>query len=623
MNYSNLTQEPLEKMTPQHWRKEVKTFPWNEYQRYILEWVGSSNRHGSIEAVAGSGKTTLIEGTVATLPSKSRIKIIAFNVHIVERLKTKGRIPISRVSVSTSHSLAFSLLMAMMRGQAKLDENKPNSILKQTISKYQSHPEKYSFEDTPLGKLELKLFRNLIKKIASFCQKTLTDPENTEECQKLCSHYNLNYQFPTQKYDFIQQTLIEQRITQWAIRCVTYYLKVSEKIASETGQLSFDDLHWLCHKWQLIPPKYDYCLVDEAQDLNASQIALIKSLANQGARLLLFGDRFQAIMGFQGSDSNSWTKIREEFNTENLPLSICHRCNHSIIKLARNLVPYLQGDPLKEQGCVKYIAHQGVLDQIQDGDLILSRFNAPLIRWCLAALQKNLSAKIRGRNIGKYLIEIAKQYLMDKLDWPTQWLDNLNSHYQKLIETANKNEDSLLAAQYEDEQKCLLYCYSEFKSPNFDTFCQQLLNLFDDENRPSLLLSTIHRAKGDEARRVFILNPEALPYFNKNKKTWEDEQEINLLYVAMTRAMNELYLVNTPRNANPKEPGEIKELDKSIEEVFTLDLTEHSSKIRKQLIDEIVLQYEQGIKEAQDDKEKEQIQQLYLIKCSLLKTQIP
>jgi len=60
-------------------------------------------------------------------------------------------------------------------------------------------------------------------------------------------------------------------------------------------------------------------------------------------------------------------------------------------------------------------------------------------------------------------------------------------------------------------------------------------------------LSTIHRAKGLEAKRVFILNFNDLPHFKPNQKPWERIQEQNLKYVAITRALNELYLVKSEK----------------------------------------------------------------------------
>jgi hypothetical protein len=60
-------------------------------------------------------------------------------------------------------------------------------------------------------------------------------------------------------------------------------------------------------------------------------------------------------------------------------------------------------------------------------------------------------------------------------------------------------------------------------------------------------LSTIHRAKGLEAKRVFILNFDDLPHLKPNQKYWEKIQEQNLKYVAITRALNDLYLVKSDK----------------------------------------------------------------------------
>lgn len=57
------------------------------------------------------------------------------------------------------------------------------------------------------------------------------------------------------------------------------------------------------------------------------------------------------------------------------------------------------------------------------------------------------------------------------------------------------------------------------------------------------MLSTIHKAKGLEAERVFILKPDLMPH-PKAKRGWEIDQENNLRYVAITRSKRELYLVN-------------------------------------------------------------------------------
>ena len=64
------------------------------------------------------------------------------------------------------------------------------------------------------------------------------------------------------------------------------------------------------------------------------------------------------------------------------------------------------------------------------------------------------------------------------------------------------------------------------------------------ESEDAIKLSTIHKAKGLENNRVFILDYDKLPMKKDGHKPWETVQENNLKYVALTRAKESLYLVN-------------------------------------------------------------------------------
>lgn len=72
-----------------------------------------------------------------------------------------------------------------------------------------------------------------------------------------------------------------------------------------------------------------------------------------------------------------------------------------------------------------------------------------------------------------------------------------------------------------------------------------ILSLFSD-TKASVWLSTIHRAKGLEANRVFFLKPSQVPH-PKAVMDWEKVQEMNCKYVALTRAIQTLFIVNDAR----------------------------------------------------------------------------
>jgi DNA helicase-2/ATP-dependent DNA helicase PcrA len=64
--------------------------------------------------------------------------------------------------------------------------------------------------------------------------------------------------------------------------------------------------------------------------------------------------------------------------------------------------------------------------------------------------------------------------------------------------------------------------------------------LFVKPKQPAVLLSSIHKAKGQEWPRVYWM--QTMPRFIQPQE-WQQQQEMNLKYVAATRAMHELVLV--------------------------------------------------------------------------------
>ena len=74
-----------------------------------------------------------------------------------------------------------------------------------------------------------------------------------------------------------------------------------------------------------------------------------------------------------------------------------------------------------------------------------------------------------------------------------------------------------------------------------DEVPKEIEALFSDDSS-AVTLSSIHRAKGLEAARVFLLQTE--DPFAESRQEWELAQEKNCLYVAYTRAKRELYLVS-------------------------------------------------------------------------------
>jgi superfamily I DNA/RNA helicase len=78
-----------------------------------------------------------------------------------------------------------------------------------------------------------------------------------------------------------------------------------------------------------------------------------------------------------------------------------------------------------------------------------------------------------------------------------------------------------------------------------EALCTEINALFDD-SAGFVSLSTIHRAKGLESERVFVLEANTLPLSWSGQRPDQAEQERNLLYVALTRAKQDLFLLRAP-----------------------------------------------------------------------------
>jgi hypothetical protein len=74
---------------------------------------------------------------------------------------------------------------------------------------------------------------------------------------------------------------------------------------------------------------------------------------------------------------------------------------------------------------------------------------------------------------------------------------------------------------------------------NPDDVIKKIEKIFSNEKKQGICLSNIHKSKGLESERVFILHPELMPS-KQATLSWQLEQESNLMYVAYTRAKKTL-----------------------------------------------------------------------------------
>ena len=480
--------------------------PTTEQERIFLF---TKKRHENIliRAYAGTGKTTTIVEAVKLLPQDKSIMFLAFNKHIQEELKTK--LP-EYVRCYTTYGLGMSAIKRKYGDKMQFDEFKADKIIQKKAKSWDLNDE---FKDEE----EINFYLNNMKKLANLCRLTLT-----------------------MKPEFIPYIADRYDVPLTKPKDIKRVLKVLDEMSTDRKTFDYTDMIYLPaidNGIWMFPQ--DYVFVDEVQDLNRCQIRIIEKVLKKDkfsgkttGRLISVGDFFQGIYGFNAADEKSFEWFEKFPNTKILPLSVSFRCSQNVILEAQKIVPDIKALPNAPDGMVR---DGSVIAEAQSGDFILCRTTMPLVKLFFEFLTQKKKAIIKGSDIGVHLIElIGKINTIDKLT--TFWGKELASFKRDLKSDGilNPHEHSGYSA-LEDKVMTLLFLAK--LSDSIIDLKVSIKTIFTDEIQ-GIVLSTVHKIKGLEANRVFIIRPDILPM--KNVKGWQYIQEKNLEYVAITRAKLEL-----------------------------------------------------------------------------------
>ncbi|MCQ3929215.1 MAG: hypothetical protein DPW16_02055 [Chloroflexi bacterium] len=477
----------------------------SNYQRRIFSFISQADGSAAVKAVAGAGKTTTLVEAAKLLPSGDAL-FVAFNKHIADTLKV--RLAGTRMVSRTVHSIGWACLARQWDSEPQLDEDKYWRLIRAWVKG--ERPQLLEREAEDLVANGIKLI-NLVR-------LTLTNPANETDIHSLIWHYGIDI------------------FDSGFIAAVDRILAQGAKTSQETYKVDFTDMIWLPAYWNLYSRKVDWVFVDEAQDLSAAQLALIRKCLKPNSRVLAVGDPNQAIYGFAGADTRSFERVKAGIGAVELPLSICYRCPQSHIRLAQEIVPEIEPSPNAPAGLVTKESEGHLSKLVQKGDIILSRKTTPLVDSCIKLIQQGISAQVRGRDIGKdlsILIERVARQPDFHFDDFIEFVDLFEERQLKRLKQRENNMTQIQSLQ--DRCETLRVCYLGFDAGTLEELQFAIENLFTD-NQPDVWFSTVHRAKGLEADRVFILRPNDMPLTWEGQMPWEFQQEMNLFYVALTRS---------------------------------------------------------------------------------------
>lgn len=527
-------------MIPVNLPGAARTFIPSKYQRDFFAALLCTRDNLQLVAAAGSGKTKSIEEALKQLPAamwRSTL-VTAFNAHIKEELQERqqaGRIP-QGVDISTIHGLGFKALRKHLgRGDTRdwVRSDKYRRILAEAWEGFEpEEPQRLS----EVEKSDLSDARDAAEDLLRLALLTMTDPQDPAALMAIVAHHEIRISELWRE----KVLAVVARAARWG------------RDGTPTGAfrpehaISFEDMLAL----PLVIPdvkfwQYELVFVDEAQDLSRAQLEIVRKVVRPGGRIVLVGDPKQAVYGFSGADTDAFDVSQRITGARRLPLSICYRCGREIVRLAQRYNPDIEAAPDAIDGAVVTVDEESLLALAQtharnerDTFLILARLNAPLVSAAMNLLRRGVAARILGRDIGTSLIRSLDEAV--KLAPKDTALTVAVRAWGVRKASALPMDDEAGRMALTDRVDALVAILEAQPGQDIGGVRARILDLFSDESR-GVTLSTIHKAKGLEARRVGILKPEMMP-LPYARLDWQRRQEDHLIYVAVTRAREELYL---------------------------------------------------------------------------------
>ena len=487
------------------------SFKPSKYQTAVYQHVTDGTGNAVIDAVAGSGKSTTIVNALKLIPVTLKVLFLAFNKAIVEELKIKiGQL--DNVEIKTLHSLGMSAITRAFKG-VRVDGAKYRTYVNNAV-KFGGIKPVESLEWEELGNYKQNILALVDLYRVNLC-------ESVEHLLEVGRKHMI---FPMDN-----EAEMAQRVVEWG--------------KTQLTSIDFTDMIYFPNVMKLQMPVFDFTFIDECQDLNTAQREMfLKCVKPESGRFIAVGDPRQAIYGFAGADVESFETLKGLPNTISLPLSVCYRCDESIINLAKTIVPQIEAKDNAPMGEVT----ESKVEDIQDGDMVLSRITAPLVALCMHYISNGIKAYVKGRDIGKNLINMINK---TKCRYLNDTLSKLDRDLQKVCDKIVKRTGCTVAEAKEDTQyssmsdkiQAIKVIAKDLKTT--DAVINRIEAIFKDDQKDGICLSTIHKAKGLESDRVFIIRPDKMFLPHCMRVKWMAEQEYNLAYVAYTRAKNFLGFV--------------------------------------------------------------------------------
>lgn len=517
-------------------------FKPSKYQEAIFDFIKNNTKNAVISAVAGSGKTTTLLKALELIPKQKKVLFLAFNKSIANELKLRvGEKP--NVRIVTVHALGYGSILKNEKN-VTIENNKYEKIYNEIfISKIRKKGTNL-IVDNNFKKDTIKFIDNFFKPIEGTEEINWGDVK--QNVVKLCDLGRMyNIDIDSKRIGVKELEEIAKRYT------IPLIYKENElafnliKIGSTiTNNIDYTDMIYLPLKNNYEFDTFDIVFIDECQDLNTCQREMmIRSMKPNGGRFIAVGDKKQSIYSFAGADAESYDKLCEIDNTVLLPLSYTYRCGKKIVDFVKQynkeIIPF-EKNPEGE------VLDTFSFKNLKDGDMVLCRQSFPVVSLCVKLISMKKNAHVIGIDTGNFIIKTINDAKKDDVEFTMpNVIAQLNHNLKKIIEKimsthmVDKSEamNEPVVFMLDETIKIIESLTKENDTP--EMVIDRVKKIFKETKSNGICLSTIHKSKGLEAERVFILHPELMPS-NQARTRMELEQENNLIYVAYTRAIKTL-----------------------------------------------------------------------------------
>lgn len=358
------------------------------------------------------------------------------------------------------------------------------------------------------------------------------------------------------------------------------------KWKKENNLADFDDMLSTVHEQEL-SPNTKVLVVDEFQDLTPLQYMIIRMWAENMEQVLIAGDPRQTLYSYRGASSVFF----EEHEGGLVVLDTTHRLPENIWNYAQKILKRanLSSPEIKTRnriGVLRKITESAYYERLpsfKEDTLHIVRINEMGVKIAQALAKAGIPFRgISGWgneqiNLYNAIIKVRKgiageevQLSADELDMVIEIYPADNFAAQKTTlrkqfdtkKTFNFNEvrawasldiygkrklwHKIAGEVFEDALKA----YRDPESLRHIKIIHALKNHGKVIDRPSVVLSTIHGAKGAEAKFVFLhdeITKKIAEQLYSEYRTDAIEAEANVFYVGATRAIQALFIVESNR----------------------------------------------------------------------------